>query len=192
MKIIVGLGNPGEEYRKTRHNIGWRVIESLAKRHDAPPPKRKYRSYVQTVRLGRRNVLLMRPRTFMNLSGRAVAAAVAATQIRPDELMVVSDDVHLDVGRIRIRKRGSPGGHNGLASIAEHLGTQDWPRMRIGIGQPRNAAEKKDYVLSEPTEEESVVLKQAIEDAADALEMWAAKGIEQCMNNFNTKGRNSS
>ena len=192
MKIIIGLGNPGEQYENTRHNLGWRVIELLAKRHDAPRARRKYRSYAQTAKFGARHVLLLRPRTFVNLSGRAVASAVAAEKIRPEELIVVSDDIHLDVGCIRIRKRGSAGGHNGLASIVEYLGTQDWPRIRIGVGQPKNEREKKDYVLSEPAEEESHLLERSIEDAADALEMWATRGIEQCMNSFNSKGRNSS
>jgi len=127
----------------------------------------------------------------MNLSGRAVASAIAGTRINPEDLMVVTDDIHLEVGRIRLRKRASPGGHNGLASIVEYLGTQDWPRMRIGVGEPKNMRNQKDYVLSESTPEESVILEQAIKDVADALEIWVTKGIDKCMNTFN-RGRNSS
>jgi len=132
------------------------------------------------------------PETFMNLSGKSVAGVMNVTRAKPEDLMIVADDVHLRVGHLRIRRAGSSGGHNGLAHIIQCLGTDQWPRLRIGVGQPPPRADQADYVLARPGSEDARLLDTAISDAADAAEMWIGEGIDRCMSAFNGKGRSTS
>jgi len=186
MKAIVGLGNPGARYKRTRHNLGWRVIETFGHRRGAGKARRVYHAHVSRVAFAGEEVLLVRPTTYMNLSGKAVLSVMAAKRIRPEELIIVADDIHLAVGQLRIRPGGSSGGHKGLASIIEVLGNARWPRLRIGVGEPPRGAEQTDYVLENPPAEEKKILDEAVERAADALELWLNEGIERCMSVYNS------
>ena len=187
MKVIVGLGNPGAEYAQTRHNLGWRAVESFIRRHGAGRSDRRYSAYVNEATFKGEPVLLVRPRTLMNRSGKSVLGAVSATGVAPEQLMVVADDIHLAAGRLRVRSSGSSGGHNGLASIIEALGGDGWPRIRIGVGEPPTGADQSDYVLSGAgSPEEKKALDEAVERAVDALETWLKEGIEVCMSMVNS------
>ncbi len=185
MRIVVGLGNPGPEYRGTRHNVGFRVVEELRRRHDGAVKRREARSLVAVVRLGQSDIALARPQTFMNRSGAAVADLLKKREASPGELLVVCDDLHLDVGTIRLRARGSHGGHNGLRSIIETLGTSDFPRLRIGVGPAEQGVEHADFVLREFRRDDRPRVEEMIALAADCAEMIAAEGLASAMNRYN-------
>ncbi|MHC4394697.1 MAG: aminoacyl-tRNA hydrolase [Planctomycetota bacterium] len=185
VKMVVGLGNPGDEYVDTRHNSGFKVIDSLSCALDIKVKKKKFGAVFGEGELEFDNkLILLKPWQFMNLSGQAVATAVGFYKLSLSDLLVISDDMALEVGRIRMRRHGSSGGHNGLADIIEKLGSDEFGRLRIGIGPSgRRAAE--DYVLDKPTEAERPVLDEAIERAKEAVLCWAGYGIETVMNKFN-------
>ena len=187
MKLIVGLGNPGPEYRDTRHNVGFRVVDEIARRHQltwAMAPSQVPDAFV-VKKFGADPLLLAKPLTFMNLSGDAVAALVRYYDIPVADLLVVFDDVDLPFGRLRARPRGSAGTHNGLRSIVNRLGTTDVPRLRLGIGRGDLRRDLADHVLSKFERDELATLDTVIARAADAAEMFAAEGILKVMNVYN-------
>jgi PTH1 family peptidyl-tRNA hydrolase len=187
MKLIIGLGNPGSEYAKTRHNAGFMVLERLAQRHGLGldgSAKTKFHAGVLEGRIALQKVLLLQPMTYMNRSGTAVSEAASFYKVDPADLLVIVDDLALDVGRIRLRASGSPGGHNGLIDIERRLGTRDYPRLRIGIGD-KGRVPQKDYVLSRFSPEQQEQLDPALWTACDAIECWLTEGIEKAMTRFN-------
>ncbi len=185
MKIIVGLGNPGLRYRRTRHNFGSIVLGALARSRRLGFRRGKHRCTRAMGRIGKEEVLLIRPQTYMNLSGRCVAPLLRESGLSVADLMVVCDDVNLDLGRMRLRRGGSAGGHKGLASIAQHLKTQAFPRLRLGVGEPPEWMDMMSYVLGAFPRGEREVVNQTIARAVQALETWVYYGIEEAMNRFN-------
>lgn len=185
MSLVLGLGNPGARYAHTRHNAGWDVVERLVARWKASPLEttREYRAWRGTD--GGREVDLMVPLTYMNLSGDAVAVYRERRGLTPAELLVVVDDVYLPLGRLRFRPSGSSGGHNGLASIEEVLGTREWSRLRIGVGAAASAAELREHVLEGWGADEVPLIENALERATEAVECWCREGIMPAMNRFN-------
>ncbi len=184
MKLILGLGNPGAEYKGTRHNVGFEVIEELADRHGIAVRKRSLRSVMGDGIIESEKVILARPMTYMNLSGEAAAGICGMYKIAPEDVIVVVDDVALPVGKLRLRLKGSTGGHNGLTSIERHLQTREYPRIRIGVGVAQNG-QMVGHVLGKfkPAEREAVA--EAIDRAADAVEAALREGFEKAMNLFN-------
>ncbi|MBI3268014.1 MAG: aminoacyl-tRNA hydrolase [Planctomycetes bacterium] len=185
MKLVVGLGNPGRKYEATRHNVGFRTVDRLARRAGASVTREAYQGLMGECRLGSERVLLFKPMTFMNLSGQAVRAALDWYKEEPDQLLVVSDDFALPLARLRVRRQGSSGGHKGLASIAQHVGSDEFARIRVGIGQPPPRMDVVDFVLTSFSPAEEAELAPALDKAADAVECWATRGIEAAMNQFN-------
>ena len=187
MRLIVGLGNPGKEYRETRHNVGFRVVDEIAGRHDlalAMAPSQVPDAFLAK-KYGPEPWLVAKPLTFMNRSGDAVAALSHYYDIAPTDLLVVVDEVALPFGRLRARARGSAGGHNGLKSVIERLGTTEFPRLRLGVGRGDTRRDLADHVLSKFEADERAALEEFITRAADAAEMFAADGIEKVMNTYN-------
>ena len=184
--LLVGLGNPGDKYDNTRHNVGFAAIDQLAEELRVPVQKLKYRALTQTVELGGAKVLLMKPITYMNLSGEAVGEAARFFKIPADHVLVLSDDVSLPVGKLRIRKGGSAGGHNGLKSIIQHLGTDQFPRVKIGVGEkPHPDYDMADWVLGKFTGEDLKTITQAIQRAGKAAACYIQDGPDKAMNKFN-------
>ena len=188
IKMVVGLGNPGEQYNDTRHNLGFKVIDLLSAELKIELNKKKFRSKFGTGSADDKKLILLKPWLFMNRSGEAVLAAV--NFYKPvslqDDLMVITDDMALPPGRIRIRAKGSSAGHKGLENIIENLGGDEFGRLRIGIGQADELT-ARDYVLSRPAEEDRQTLEDAIERAKDAVLCWLEKGIDAAMTEFNSK-----
>jgi PTH1 family peptidyl-tRNA hydrolase len=184
MKIIVGLGNPGKEYADTRHNIGFRVIDAIASFITADVKKRKFGARFSEAEFEGNKLILLKPWTYMNRSGQAVATAVGFYKLPLQELLVVTDDMALEPGVIRMRPRGSAGGHNGLKSIIAALGSEDFCRLRCGIG-PAGADDAYDYVLSNVPAEQRAVIDTAVERARDAAFCWIRNGIDTAMNEYN-------
>jgi PTH1 family peptidyl-tRNA hydrolase len=186
VKLIVGLGNPGKQYERTRHNVGFEVLDELARRATADFRKPWLaKAQTATAHIGDHAVLLVKPVTFMNLSGEAVAALVRKRGWAPNDVLVVSDDVELPIGRLRIRERGGAGGHNGLKSVLERLGSDDFVRLRVGIGRAVGEREMTGHVLGRFSAEERRALEPVIVAAADAVECIVADGTETAMNRFN-------
>jgi peptidyl-tRNA hydrolase, PTH1 family len=184
MKLIVGLGNPGSTYARTRHNVGFRVLDRIAERNRLRFGERDYKSQVARGSIAGERCVLLKPQTYMNLSGEAVGRARRALRLEPAEILVVYDDLDLPLGRLRIRDAGGAGGHHGVESIIEAVGGKGFPRIRLGIGRP--AGDPVDYLTDEPvTPEEEPVLDAAVERAAEAVETWLADGIATAMNRFN-------
>lgn len=187
MWIIVGLGNPGPGYRAARHNVGFRVVEELLRRYEGGAERREARSLVSVVRMGDGDIALARPQTFMNRSGAAVSDLLKKRGALPEELLVICDDFHLDVGTMRLRARGSHGGHNGLRSIIETLGSSDFPRLRIGVGPAEPGIEHAEFVLREFRRDDRPRVQEMISLAADCAEMIAAEGLASAMNRYNRR-----
>lgn len=185
MKLIVGLGNPGPRYRDTYHNVGFDVLDTLARRHAVAFGSSPADALTARVRGLGDEVWLAKPLTFVNLSGRAVADLVRFYKIAPPDLLAIVDDVALPTGRLRVRRRGSAGGHNGLKSIIESLGTDEFPRLRVGVGRGDPRRDLADHVLSRIPAAERDALVAAVERAADAADTFIARGIEAVMNEFN-------
>ncbi|MFW6159402.1 MAG: aminoacyl-tRNA hydrolase [Planctomycetota bacterium] len=185
MLAVFGLGNPGRRYRGTRHNVGFEVIDRLAERCGASVSRRRYQARVGEADTQAGRLLLVKPQTFMNDSGRAVAAAAGWHRLEPDELLVVCDDLDIEPGRIRVRRQGSSGGHKGLRSVGAALGTDAFPRLRVGIGRPPVEMDAVGFVLARFSAGERETIDQAVEEAADAVLCWAGEGIDACMNRFN-------
>lgn len=185
MKIIVGLGNPGDRYRRTRHNIGFMVIDKLALKLKIDLFEPKWQGMVGMRSIKGEEIYLVKPNTYMNLSGKCVRLVVDDTGIGFKDILVILDDIELPLGTIRIRVGGSSGGHNGLQSIIEECGTENIPRLRIGIGKPTSGIDLADYVLSDFTLEELTVVDKIVEMASDAVICWVFEGIENAMSKFN-------
>lgn len=184
MKLVVGIGNPGPRYRRTRHNLGMRVVERLAADEGIPLRRRRFDALVGDGRLAGARVLLVKPQSYVNLTGSAVAPLARWHRCPPQDLLVVCDDMSLGPGRLRLRRRGSSGGHNGLASIIESLGTEEFPRLRVGIGRSAHG-DPVAHVLGAFEPDEEPAIEQAVARAADAVRTWLARGIEAAMNDFN-------
>lgn len=184
MKLIVGLGNPGAEYERTRHNVGWRVVDAFARKFRIAVTRHEKSAMTGTGRVAGGSVMVAKPLTYMNLSGDAVRLLVNAYLETTDDLMVVYDDIDLPLGKLRIRPNGSAGTHNGMRSIIETLGTENFPRLRIGIGAA-DGGPLRDYVLDEFTPDEEPVVSRAVERAVDALVLFARGDLRRAMNEFN-------
>lgn len=182
MKAIVGLGNPGGEYAGTRHNIGFDVVDELARRWGVR--LRMWKSVAEVAVVSARETVLVEPQTFMNLSGDAVRRIATFHKVDPADVLVVVDETQLPLGKLRIRRSGSAGGHNGLKSVIQHLGDQ-FPRLRIGVGRGDPERDLADHVLSRFTRDEREAVAEAIGRAADAVELFVADGVEVAMNRFN-------
>ncbi len=184
MLLIVGLGNPGARYAGTRHNVGFETIDLLARRHNVSFA-RKFKGEYAIVQMSGEQVVLLKPMTFMNDSGEPVAEAMHGFKLDPAQVLVVHDDMDLALGKLRLRPRGSSGGHRGVESVIKHLGTTEFPRLKIGIGRPPAGMDPVEYVLSRFTPEERAIIDQTIARAADAVEFLTTHSIEETMNRFN-------
>ena len=185
MKLIVGLGNPGKKYEKTRHNIGFEVVREIARRHASGPTQAKFKAELGNCNLGGEKVLLMCPLTYMNNSGQSVRAAFDFYKLDPNSILIVCDDFNLPLGRIRFRVKGSSGGQKGLGDIVKRLGTEEIPRMRLGIGQPPEQWDVADYVISRFAKDEQETIEHLVTRAADGAVDWVQSGTEYCMNQYN-------
>lgn len=184
--LVVGLGNMGGQYEGTRHNVGFDAVDQIADALDIPVQRLKFKALTNTATLGGEKVLLMKPVTFMNLSGEAVAPAADFYKVPPDHIIILSDEVALEPGKLRIRKSGSAGGHNGLKSVIAHLHTEDFPRIRIGVGQkPHPDYDMADWVLGKPQGEDRKNIDEAIKRAAQAVECYIKEGPDRAMGKFN-------
>ncbi len=183
--LVVGLGNPGPEYAQTRHNVGFRVIDLLAGRAGVAVKRLESRAQVGTGSIGERAALLVKPITYMNLCGESVGPLAGKVGVPPERVLVVSDDVDLPIGRLRLRPSGSAGGHNGLKSLIQHLRTNEFPRIRLGVGRPGERGETADHVLGKFSRAEEEIVREAVERAADAVELVLREGLAASMNRFN-------
>ena len=191
MHLIVGLGNPEPRYARTRHNAGFMAVERIARRNSLQDsPRSKFHGQTIEGIIGSHKVMLLQPQTYMNRSGMSVAEAANFYKLPPKDLLVMVDDTALPVGSIRLRSGGSSGGHNGLEDIRQRIGTDQYPRLRIGVGENRIGQHKiplADYVLSNFTDEETPELDKSLDHAAAAAELWLDEGIEAAMNRYNTR-----
>jgi PTH1 family peptidyl-tRNA hydrolase len=181
MRLIVGLGNPGRRYRGTRHNIGWEVLERFADAHRISIDEDDGWADIGKGAIGRERILVARPHTYMNVSGTAVADIRGRHRIAHERVMIVYDELDLPAGTLRLREKGSHGGHNGLRSVIEELGTTAFPRLRVGIGRPPAGVDPADYVLERPTADERAVLDAAAARAAVGLALWVTDGVQAAM-----------
>ena len=187
MKVVVGLGNPGPRYRGTRHNVGFAVIDYLAQGPGAGSFRSRFQAQIAEMREGDLQLLLVKPETFMNLSGRSVHEIVDFYKLPAEDLLIVCDDINLPLGKLRARARGSAGGHNGLRNIQDQLGTTEYVRLRIGVNAPalKHDEATVDHVLSRFKPGEQNMIDEAIEKAAQAAMWWANRGIDACINAIN-------
>ncbi len=185
MKLVVGLGNPGRRYEATRHNVGYIVVGELAKKYFASGLKTRFQGETAEVDLDGEKALLLTPATYMNLSGASVLAARDFYKIPQEDLLVVCDDLNLPLAKLRVRAAGSAGGQKGLEDIIRRLGTDEFGRLRIGIGAPPDGWSWPDFVLSRFTKEEIPAMEQAVARAIEAIAVWAHEGVETCMNRYN-------
>jgi len=185
MKLVVGLGNPGRRYEGTRHNIGYAVLRELARRFATSKPWGKFHGEVVEADLGGQKPLLLSPTTFMNRSGTSVQEAKRFYKLADEDLLIICDDLNLPIGKLRFRSRGSSGGQKGLEDIIGRLATEEFSRLRIGVGAAPEGWDWADFVLSRFTPEETSVVERAVATAADAVAVWAREGIAFCMNQYN-------
>lgn len=187
MYLIVGLGNPTREYEHTRHNAGFDAVDMLADRLNISVKEKKHKGLCGKGMLGAEKVILLKPQTYMNLSGESVRAAADFYKIDHEHIIVMYDDIDLDVGKLRVRAKGSAGGHNGIKNIIAHLGTQEFPRVRIGVGAKPDRMDLADYVLGRFSKGERELLEEAFKEGAQAAVAILCDGIESAMNQFNGK-----
>lgn len=185
MKCIVGLGNPGLKYRKTRHNIGFMVIDEIAKRNGWKLDKSKFNGQWTVETVGTEKIILLKPQTYMNLSGESVKPLVDYYDIAPDEITVIYDDLDLPTGKIRLRQTGGHGGHNGVRSCIDQLGTKQFNRLRFGIGRPDDPIPVIDYVLGKFAKQDRESVDKSITIASEAMEAWMDKPFPKVMNDYN-------
>jgi PTH1 family peptidyl-tRNA hydrolase len=186
MKVVVGLGNPGSRYAGTRHNVGYAVVDSLAESPRAGRFQSRFQAQVAELVEDTDKLLLVKPETFMNLSGRCVRQVVDYYQVPREDLLVVCDDINLPLGKLRFRARGSAGGHNGLRDIQNHLGSDEYSRLRIGVGAPPEDT-AIDYVLGRFRPTERKAIEDAVATAVQGVLLWGREGIEACMNRYNAE-----
>ena len=184
--LLVGLGNPGSKYESTRHNMGWLALDSLMEKEKFALNKLRFKAWTGMLDYKGHKILVMKPQTYMNLSGESVGEAARFYKVPADHVLVISDDVSLPVGKLRIRKSGSAGGHNGLKNIIQHLGTDAFPRIKVGVGMPdRPDHEMIDWVIGKPQGEEAKTLRAALDRAAEAALCIVDEGADRAMNRFN-------
>jgi PTH1 family peptidyl-tRNA hydrolase len=183
--LIVGLGNPGQRYVHNRHNVGFQCVDQLARTHGLTFTKRQSRGWLAFGEIDERAIILLKPRTFMNDSGRSVAPVARFYRVPTARLMVIFDELDLDLGSVRLRPKGGSGGHKGMRSVIAELGSQDFPRMRIGIGRPPGRMDPSDYVLQNFREDERPIIEEIYDWTVSAVECWLRDGIEIAMTNFN-------
>ncbi len=189
MYIIVGLGNPTKEYHKTRHNVGFDIIDVIADKWGISMSEKKHKAICGKGIIDGNKVVLAKPQTFMNLSGESVRSLMDFYKISPEELVIIYDDISLEPGQLRIRLKGSAGGHNGIKNIIAHLGTQEFPRIKVGVGEKPSYMDLATYVLSRFSKGEANVMETAMKESADAVAMMMNEGNEKAMNRFNMKKR---
>ena len=187
MYIIVGLGNPGKEYAHTRHNVGFETIDILADRMGIEVEEKKHKGLCGKGILAGQKVILLKPQTYMNLSGESVRAAADFYKVDTEDILVIYDDISLEPGQLRLRGKGSAGGHNGIKNIIAHLGTQEFPRIKVGVGDKPKGMDLADYLLGHFSKEDQAKMDEAFKDAADAAEMILDKGMDAAMNHYNIK-----
>ena len=185
MKLIVGLGNPGHRYAGTRHNVGFELITELARRHTASQPRQKFQAEIAEANIAGEKTLLLSPLTFMNLSGQAVQPARDFYKVENNDLLVVCDDFALPLGKLRLRSQGSAGGQKGLDDIIRRLGTDEFPRLRIGIGPLPEGRDAANFVLGKFSKEDSPEVTESIKRSADAVATWIRDGLAKAMNQYN-------
>ena len=184
--LLVGLGNPGSKYESTRHNMGFLAVDKLAELEHFKFNKLRFKAWTATATLGGEKVLVMKPQTYMNLSGEAVGEAARFYKIPPEHVLVISDDISLPLGKLRIRASGSAGGHNGLKNIIQHLGSDQFPRIKVGVGMPENADyDIADWVTGRPMGAEQKPLMEALDRAVAAVPVLIRDGVEKAQNKFN-------
>jgi aminoacyl-tRNA hydrolase len=185
MYIIVGLGNPGKKYEHTRHNAGFDVLDIMAEEYDIKIDKIKHKALIGEGRIGSEKVVLVKPQTYMNLSGESVQSVFQFYKVDMDHLIVVYDDIDLDIGKLRIRKKGSAGSHNGMKSIIKCLGSQDFPRIRVGVSKPEPNRDLADFVLSRVPKDQSDDMRSGLEKAVKTVEEIIRTDIDMAMNKYN-------
>ena len=185
MYVVVGLGNPGKQYENTRHNVGFNVIDILAKEYDISVTKIKHKALIGEGRIGSEKVLLVKPQTYMNLSGETLIDIYKYYKVDLDNIIVIYDDIDLDVGKLRIRKKGSAGTHNGMRSIVKCLGSGDFPRVRVGVSKPMKGQDLADFVLSRFRKEEQADLEIGLEKSYKAVEAMIKENVDIAMNKYN-------
>ncbi|MBS7006858.1 aminoacyl-tRNA hydrolase [Anaerostipes sp.] len=189
MKVIVGLGNPGRQYERTRHNIGFEAVDYIAGKNQIEISTKKHKALIGSGYLGGQKVLLAKPQTFMNLSGESLRGIMDFYKLDPSDFIVIFDDISLDVGQLRIRRKGSAGGHNGIKSIISHLGSMDFPRIKIGVGEKPKGYDLADYVLGHFSKGEMELYDDVFPDVNDAVKLMAMDDISGAMNQYNKKAR---
>lgn len=189
MKVIVGLGNPGMEYVGTRHNVGFETIDRLADACSIDVTQQKHKGCIGQGVIAGQKVLLVKPMTYMNNSGECVSAVVNFYKLSLEDVIVIYDDINLDVGRLRIKERGSAGGHNGMKSIIAHLKSEEFTRVRIGVGMKREGQNLVNHVLSKFSKQQQEMIAEGMDDAVQAVELILSDGIAKAMNTFNGKNR---
>lgn len=189
MILVVGLGNIGSKYDKTRHNVGFDVIDVLADRHNISVGKEKFKGVCGEGIIENKKVMLLKPSTYMNLSGESILEAANFYKLSPNEIIIIYDDISLNVGRLRIRDKGSAGGHNGIKSVIANLKTDEFPRIKVGVGAPKNNL--IEHVLGVFDKEERVIVEKVFEASADAIEEMIANGVNASMNKYNGLNINS-
>ncbi|ONI37968.1 aminoacyl-tRNA hydrolase [Candidatus Epulonipiscium fishelsonii] len=189
MKLVIGLGNPGLKYKNTRHNIGFNIVEYIANECDIKIEKNKFKSLLGEYKQGNERVTFMKPQTYMNLSGEAVGEFLSWNKMTSKDIVVIYDDISLDVGILRIKQSGSAGGHNGIKSIIQHLKTDEFPRIKIGIGEKPKNWDLADYVLSNFSKDEMDILESNFENVKNITNLILEGKIDSAMNKYNTKRR---
>ena len=184
MKLVVGLGNPGPRYAQTRHNVGFMILDQIIRLYSGCKERRKFTGLFSQVLIDDQPLALLKPTTFMNLSGIAVEQTMSFYKLPLEKLLVITDDMALEPGKLRLRRSGSPGGHNGLASICQYLASEDFPRLRVGIG-PSDLPDPADYVLAGFSQQQWSTITPALDRAVQAVRCWALEGIDAAMNKFN-------
>lgn len=192
MYLIAGLGNPTREYEKTRHNVGFEAIDILADKAGTTVTEKKHKALYGKGYIGGQKVILAKPQTYMNLSGESIREIADFYKIEPENIIILCDDINLSEGQLRIRLKGSAGGHNGLKNIISHLGTQEFPRIRIGVGEKPRGMDLADYVLGRFPKEQQAVMEEAYRDAAEAVCMMIEDGADAAMNHYNRKNKENS
>ena len=192
MYLIAGLGNPTREYEKTRHNVGFEAIDILADKAGTTVTEKKHKALYGKGYIGGQKVILAKPQTYMNLSGESIREIADFYKIEPENIIILCDDINLSEGQLRIRLKGSAGGHNGLKNIISHLGTQEFPRIRIGVGEKPRGMDLADYVLGRFPKEQQGVMEEAYRDAGEAACLMIEDGADAAMNHYNRKNKENS
>lgn len=187
MKLIAGLGNPGRDYAGTRHNIGFGVITRISDKYNISLNSKEHRALCGKGFIGGEKVILAQPQTFMNLSGESVRSIADYYKIDPEDIIIAYDDIDLEVGQLRVRRKGSAGGHNGIKNIIAHLGTNEFPRVKVGVGAKPEGGDLVRHVLGRFSKEEEKIMGQVLDLAVEAVEDIVSNGVESAMNNFNSR-----